>query len=93
MIMKMKILILLAVTFVGFFFSQAYAREIPITLSGGAENIIFDGKWTFLQEWKPTTTTQNTYDNGHELIIKTGHTVHLRHMSQSVRQSRAEPVD
>ena len=35
----------------------AFAQSIPITQSGSMENVIFDGKWTFPQEWK-----QSSYD-------------------------------
>ena len=35
----------------------AFAHSIPITQSSSMENVIFDGKWTFLQEWK-----QSSYD-------------------------------
>ena len=33
-------------------FPTIFAQETPITISGSMQNITFDGKWTFLQEWK-----------------------------------------
>ncbi len=50
----------------------AFAQSIPITQSGSMENVIFDGKWTFPQEWK-----QSSYDEiqtGSEIIpLRTAH--------------------
>ena len=49
-----------------------YAQSIPITQSSTMDKIIFDGKWTFPQEWK-----QSSYDEiqtGSEIIpLRTAH--------------------
>ena len=36
---------------------SVFAQSIPITQSSSMDKIIFDGKWTFPQEWK-----QSSYD-------------------------------
>lgn len=47
---------------------NASDNQIFTTVRAGAENVVWDGKWTFLQEWK--TTSLNQYG---DLIVRTGH--------------------
>jgi hypothetical protein len=47
--------------------------QIFTTLRGGTDSIIWDGKWTFLQEWKPTSENILQFKDGSELALKTGH--------------------
>ena len=51
----------------------AFAEQILTTLRSDANNTIFDGKWTFLQEWKSTSEDIVEYDDGTKFVIKTGH--------------------
>jgi len=53
--------------------NYAYADQIFTTLRSDANNTIFDGKWTFLQEWKSTSEDKITFDDSTEMVIKTGH--------------------
>jgi len=39
-------------------FPAIFAQETPITESGSMQNVIFDGKWTFEQEWKASALEQ-----------------------------------
>lgn len=47
--------------------------QIFTTLRGGIDSIVWDGKWTFLQEWKPTSEDILQFNDGNELSVKTGH--------------------
>jgi hypothetical protein len=47
--------------------------QIFTTLRGGVDSIVWDGKWTFLQEWKPTSEDILQFNDGNELAVKTGH--------------------
>lgn len=47
--------------------------QIFTTLRGGVNSIVWDGKWTFLQEWKPTSEDILQFNDGNELSVKTGH--------------------
>ncbi len=50
----------------------AYAEStIPITRSNGMDKVVFDGKWTFVQEWKKSSHN-NIFEPG-EIIIRTAH--------------------
>lgn len=52
----------------GVFF--AYAEEpIPITYSGAMDRVVFDGKWTFEQEWKQSSLDTYLYEDGNRVII------------------------
>lgn len=53
-------------------FSIVSAQTIPITISSRMSDVIFDGKWSFLQEWKESSLTQI---DGHDgpIYIRTAH--------------------
>jgi len=52
----------------------AFAQpQIFTTLRGGVDSIIWDGKWSFLQEWKPASEDILRFNDGNELVVKTGH--------------------
>lgn len=53
-------------------FSMVYAQTIPITISSRMNNVIFDGKWSFVQEWKESSLTQIDSDSG-PIYIRTAH--------------------
>ncbi len=66
MIELVSILVLL----IGFGSVFADAEEsIQITLSGTMNKIIFDGKWTFEQEWKQSSLNTYWYENQNKNII------------------------
>ena len=50
----------------------SYAQTIPITKSDFMDKVIFDGKWSFVQEWKPTSLTTIDTPSG-SLYIRTAH--------------------
>jgi hypothetical protein len=70
MIKLVIVLIMLIMIFPHFAFGQP---EIFTTLRGGVDSIVWDGKWTFLQEWKPTSEDIVQFNDGNELSVKTGH--------------------
>ncbi len=50
----------------------AYAQSaIPITLSDDMDKVEFDGRWTFLKEWKASSLT-HIVDPGN-IVIRTAH--------------------
>jgi len=72
--MELKLLILsfvILIIFGAFENASATSEPILITISPSMENIIFDGKWTNVLEWKQSSHNLLTFDDG-EI------TVHLR---------------
>jgi hypothetical protein len=53
--------------------NAAYAEQIFITVTSGAENIVFDGRWTFYTEWKETSENIIKFDDGSSLSIRSAH--------------------
>lgn len=49
-----------------------YAQTMPITISARMPNVIFDGKWSFTQEWKESSLTEITGDSG-PIYIRIAH--------------------
>lgn len=47
--------------------------QIFTTVRGGTDSIVWDGKWTFLQEWKPMSENIMQFNDGNELSVETGH--------------------
>ena len=68
---KTKAIILCFFVFLNIGVSNSYAQSIPITKSFDMDKIIFDGKWTFLREWKPTSRN-DIFEPGH-IVIRTAH--------------------
>ena len=63
---------------VGFFLillgvKMAYAESIMITQSDVMNKVIFDGKWTYFYEWKRSSLTDLSYDDGAKMEIRTAH--------------------
>ena len=52
---------------------MVYAEHIFTTYGQFGDGIIFDGKWTFLKEWKPSSEDIIGFNDGKTLSIKTGH--------------------
>jgi len=48
------------------------AQSIPITQSDYMDRVVFDGKWSFFQEWKPTSL-DFMGDNNQQIFIRTAH--------------------
>lgn len=55
-----------------FYIPVAYAQIIPITISSSMDNVIFDGKWTFMREWKESSLDQISTDSS-PIYIRTAH--------------------
>lgn len=54
-------------------FNAVYGETISTTLRHDAKDTIFDGKWTFTQEWKSTSENIVKFDDDHKLVVRTGH--------------------
>lgn len=52
--------------------TAAATQPIMITISDKMNKVIFDGKWSFLTEWKPTTLTELSY-NDTLIELRTAH--------------------
>jgi hypothetical protein len=68
---KLFLMFFLALCIIGVKIS--YAEQILITFRSDGDETIFDGKWTFLQEWKSTSENVLEFDDGSKLSVKTGH--------------------
>ena len=53
--------------------SLVYAQQIFTTYRDDGNATVFDGKWTFTQEWKRTSEDMIRFNDGNELSVKTGH--------------------
>lgn len=63
------IIIIIAVTI-----PAAKATEpIMITLSDKMNQVVFDGKWTFYTEWKPSSLNTISYDDGTLIQLRSAH--------------------
>ena len=51
------------------FFPSAFAQEIPISISGAMDKVIFDGKWTFAKEWKNSSLDRL----GDDIALRSAH--------------------
>ncbi|MGI0068817.1 MAG: hypothetical protein ACREAN_01020 [Nitrosopumilaceae archaeon] len=52
----------------------AYAAEqIPISKSGLMDNVIWNGKWTFYEEWKESSLYTLSYDDGTVMQLRAAH--------------------
>lgn len=51
----------------------AFGQTVPTTFRDDGNMTIYDGKWTFTDEWKRTAITETTYENGFKQIIRIGH--------------------
>lgn len=67
-----RLVVLFAVAMVSFHLAAAQP-QIFTTLRGDANATVWDGKWTFMQEWKRTSEDIVRYSDGNELAVKTGH--------------------
>ncbi|TBR24013.1 MAG: hypothetical protein EPO63_04720 [Candidatus Nitrosotenuis sp.] len=48
-------------------------ESIPITVSGTANKIIFDGKWTHEFEWKQSSLNTYSYANNTSIVLRSSH--------------------
>lgn len=51
----------------------AATEPIPITISSDMDKVIFDGKWTYLQEWKESSLNTLSYNDGTLIQLRTAH--------------------
>ena len=51
---------------------SVYAEPIPITLSFQMDQVVFDGKWSFMQEWKASSLTEIQTEPG-KIYLRTAH--------------------
>lgn len=55
-------------------FPDAWAVEqIPITRSYTMDNIVFDGKWSFFEEWKKSSLYTLSYNDGTTIQLRLAH--------------------
>jgi len=50
-----------------------FAEEILITSSPDRDEVVFDGRWSFMWEWKRTSFTDLFYDDAAEIKLRTAH--------------------
>ena len=53
--------------------NNIFAEEIFTTVSHDTDDIVYDGLWSFLFEWKRTSEDKIRYDDGKLMAIKTAH--------------------
>ncbi|MHB8601226.1 MAG: hypothetical protein ACYC6W_00020 [Nitrosotalea sp.] len=51
----------------------AFAESIDITQSDVMNKVIFDGKWTYFYEWKRSSFTDLSYNDGTRIELRTAH--------------------
>jgi len=73
--MKKIVLLSLMVLVIGISLSSVKAENEPvmITISNDRENIIFDGKWSNISEWKQSSLNELMFDNQNQIILRTAH--------------------
>lgn len=75
--MKVRHLVVVIIVFiielVSYTQSASADEPIPITLSGGMNHVIFDGKWSFFTEWKPSSLNTLSYGDGTTIQLRTAH--------------------
>ena len=49
------------------------SEPIMITVSGAMDKVIFDGKWTYYLEWKPTSLNTISYSDGTLIQLRSAH--------------------
>lgn len=69
--MRITILLILFLSIIG----HAYATSDDSIFIGisNLDHLIFDGKWTFETEWKPTTLHTINYENGTDIHFRIAH--------------------
>ena len=73
--MYFKLIIFLFIFTIIFSSEDIFASStepIKITISPDMEQVIFDGKWTFYTEWKQSSLTKVSFDDG-QIILRTAH--------------------
>lgn len=78
----MRVLVFLLITCLAIItmqgvYSETISEEeksiILITKSNAMEQTIFDGKWSYVTEWKPTSWNKLTYEDGSVMHLRTAH--------------------
>jgi len=65
--------IVIILFFIIFGFNSVYAEQIFISVTGAADIIIFDGKWTSTPEWKQSSEEKLTFDDGSKMAFRISH--------------------
>jgi len=68
-----KIVVIICVLLVFIIPNNIFAEEIFTTKSPDMKNVVFDGLWSFMFEWKRTSEDKVLYDDGKLMAIKTAH--------------------
>ncbi len=71
-----KIAIISSIIFLLIINSPSFGEEsesILITLSGDRNKVIFDGKWTNLEEWKKTSLDEFEFTDRTNIVLRTAH--------------------
>ena len=70
-----KIVIFSLVILICFTQNSAKAENEPvmITISNDKESLIFDGKWSNVNEWKQSTLDEFIFEDNKKIILRTAH--------------------
>jgi len=68
-----KFFIISLLTLTLFIGNVSASEPILITIASHLDEIIFDGKWTSTNEWKPTSENALRYDDGAQIHLRTAH--------------------
>jgi len=68
-----KIIFIISILLVFTLPNNIFAEEIFTTVSHDTDDIVYDGLWSFLFEWKRTSEDKIRYDDGKLMAIKTAH--------------------
>jgi len=71
--MKTTKYLLIIILIVTFSTGSVAAEPIMITISTDMNKIIFDGKWTFVTEWKRSSLNTLSYNDGMGIQLRTAH--------------------
>ena len=75
--MKLKKIIFfsLVVFLICFIQNSAKAENDPvmITISNDKENLVFDGKWSNVNEWKQSSLNEFIFEDKNKIILRTAH--------------------
>jgi hypothetical protein len=73
-ILQITIVVIITLVIISLFMNKAYAIEqVLITSSTAMKNVIFDGKWSFFTEWKPTSLNEFKWDDGTTVEFRSAH--------------------
>lgn len=69
-----SLLVFLAIILSPVVFLDAFGEDpILISITSDLDQVIFDGKWTHVNEWKKSSYNHLTFDDGSEIHLRTAH--------------------